>query len=193
MWSKGTLSSKVGIWLGILIAMALVGTARATAQTGNNIRMTVQMPTRDDPMAITWRNIGPETCLLALGGIAGTRPLYTVDITLMRKEQGRSKAVRVIIDDDGGEYIGRPDPFVVVLPARASYTIVIPPENLRLASEHVSVKQIDGPIRITVVYRGKAGVDYAPGGRVIPFSLTRNGPTKIPFFIGSISADVELP
>jgi hypothetical protein len=173
----------------VYIGLSQPGVAAEQIKTG--VELSAQMPSKTAPIKLTWHNIGDRMCLLNLGGIAGGRPLYIIKMTATWAENGNAKTATINVGG-GSDYVGRPDPFVVPLPPKASYNIAVFPEDLRLPNGASIGRMTGTPIKIKVVFAGVPGIDYKPGGQRIPFSLSANGPTTLPFFTGSLSAEIEV-
>jgi hypothetical protein len=78
----------------------------------------------------------------------------------------------------GAAFEGRPDPWVIFLPPEASYTLKIATSKILLHGSERALSQIHDRWKLTVTYVGKPALDYGPGGKSIPFSLSKNAPLR---------------
>jgi hypothetical protein len=137
---------------------------------------------------MTLENVGHSVFMLNLGAIIGKASFPHLRLTLdgTCKEKGAlSNATQ------GGVISGRGDPWVIVLPPQAGYSLFIPLAKLVPRGRSQSLVSIPPGCVLRAEFAGSVAVDSAPGGKSIKFSITRNGPTDIPFWVGKVSAAVS--
>ncbi len=178
--------------LTIALALAALLPPPAATQSGAAPRLRIDMALRNDAseLQIKWINDGSSGFLLDLGGLVGAEPLY--GFRLLVAAHGR-KPELVGVVEGSGTIEGRPDPWVTFLPPQSEFALSFGTNKLAIPREGVMIRDLKGPWTLTLTYSGEPATDYAPGGHKIPYSITRNGPTRIPFWVGTITQHVSHP
>ena len=170
----------------LVIALAV---AQSSAEQRSALKLSASFEDGGSQIELTWLNEGGPPCLLNVGTLFGTVPLYHFALFVSgagmsdrsRASIGRSSAIE-----------GRPDPWVVYMPVGAAYGVRIPVGSIMLSGSGKPLDSVKGPWTLTIQQTGEAAVDFAPGGRgKIPYSLSRSGPTAIPFCEGVSTARLE--
>ena len=136
---------------------------------------------------VTFENISQNTILLSVGNIIGTKCHPHVQLTFIGKcrQTGALSSI-----EDGGVVGARGDPWVVVIPPLGAYSVHFPMVKMVLRNGNKAIDMIERGCTVTASFAGSTSVDRAPGGQKIAFSITRNGPTLIPFWTGNAEAQV---
>lgn len=139
-------------------------------------------------LSIRWTNSGDHSCLLNLGSASGKYPLYNLRLTVSaNKEEGEAS-----INSGPSAISGRVDPWVAFMPKASQFQSNVGLDDIRLNRSGIRLSQVHPPYRLTITYVAGPAYDYAPGGKKIPFSLTQNGPTTVPFCSGSVTINAEI-
>ena len=141
---------------------------------------------RGSNIEVTWKNVDTGPCLLNMGAIFGGMPIYSLKMSMsLAKMQDQAMSVA-----EGVAIEGRPDPWVIFMPPQSSYSVRIATNKIMLHRNGQSLRQLSGRWKLTITYIGKPALDYGPGGKQIPFRLSQNGPTAVPFCTGLASSEV---
>jgi len=166
-----------------ILTPSLIQTAERDTK-GDDLTMTAQLSS--DSLWLAWTNTSGHSCLLNLGGVSGDEPLYVVRLSIDSPNQRGDASVASV----SGVLNGRVDPWVVFMPSKSQYQVTIPLDKIRLNRSGTLVSNLSHRYTLRVTYSAQPARDYAPGGKVVPFSLTQNGPTSVPLCRGLLSAFV---
>ena len=168
-----------------LVAASL--TAHYGAAQGSALELSASLKNAESEIELVWLNTSGSPCLLNLGTIFGTEPLYRLMVSVSGEgaNDGSASIGR------RGAIEGRPDPWVVFMPTRAAYSIIIPTSSILVGRFRKPLSSLKGRWSLTIRYRGERAVDFAPGQGRVPYSLSRSGPTSIPFCEGEATGRVE--
>ncbi len=150
-----------------------------------DVTMSAQLSSKS--LSVRWTNSNDHSCLLNLGSVLGEYPLYNLRLAV-RSSGDRGNASITFVS---GVLNGRFDPWVIFMPAASQFESNIDLDKIRLNRSGRTVSQVHPPYRLTIIYNAAPSHDYAPGGKKIPFSLTQNGPTNVPFCKGSVTTIAE--
>lgn len=140
-------------------------------------------------LPMTLENVGSSIFMLNVGGIIGKTSFPRVRLSL--DGACREKGMLLDTSNGGGALSGRGDPWVVVLPPQASYSLFFLFAKLVPRNTMRPLVAVPDGCTLRAEFTGSIAVDSAPGGRPIKFSITRNGPTDIPFWVGKVSATLS--
>jgi hypothetical protein len=135
---------------------------------------------------VTWKNVDNQACLLNVGTIFGDMPVYALKLSISgggMKDQPADVMETAAIE-------GRPDPWVIFMPPKSGYSVRIATNKIMLRAHGRTLDEVRGRWRLKVTFFGRPALDYGPGGKKIPFRLSQNGPTAVPFCTGLASAEV---
>jgi hypothetical protein len=153
-----------------------------TTRFRNDIRLSVTL--EKDAIHVAFNNVGGNVLLVNIGGIV--QP-YTFPMVHLSAGNGCKQHGRLSDASHGGVIGARGDPWVIIMPPGSTYSLRFSTRALVLAHGERLENVIQPGCSITADFEGVPGVDYA-GGRRIPFSITQNGPTMIPFWIGRVES-----
>jgi hypothetical protein len=151
---------------------------------GDDLTMTAQLSS--DSLWLAWTNTSSHSCLLNLGGVSRDEPLYVVRLSIDYENHRGDASIASV----SGVLNGRVDPWVVFMPPKSQYQVPIPLDKIRLNRSGTLVSKLSHRYTFRITYSAQPAKDYAPGGKVVPFSLTQNGPTSVPLCRGILSAFV---
>jgi hypothetical protein len=153
------------------------------------LQMQVAIDSNKTNIRVIFKNMSDRAFLLGLGNIVGRACYPHVQLKL----DGNCTEKGLLIDrtNASGAISGRGDSWVVIMPALATYSIGFATDKLFLQNSRKVIDVLTHGCTVTTYFVGSIGFDTAPGGRKIPFSITRNGPTQIPFWVGSVEATGE--
>ena len=171
--------------LKIVVIRMMALSVFALPGAASDVTMSAELSSKT--LSVRWTNSGDHSCLLNLGSVLGKYPLYNLRLTVSSgKENGEASII-----SDLGAISGRVDPWVVFMPKASQFESNIGLDDIRLNRSGIRVSQVHPPYRLTIIYASGLAYDYAPGGKKIPFSLTQNGPTTVPFCTGSVTTSAE--
>src|SRR5579884_3263730 len=130
---------------------------------------------------LTWTNVGSHSCLLNLGAVWALG-LYV--------NSGRGDMPASVVDASG-VLNGRADPWVLFMPAQSEFRVRISLASVRIDKSGMRLASLSGPYTVKISYEGRPARDFGPGGKPIPFSLSRSGPTNVPACEGSFAVLVK--
>lgn len=134
---------------------------------------------------VTFNNVGQRVLLLSVGNVIGTQSFPHVRLAV-----GGNCDKRGALTDGttGGALSGRGDPWVILMPPASTYSLHFSTSAMILPGGERLADILKRGCTVSAHFDGSAAFDQAPGGEKIPFSITRGGPTRIPFWIGRIDA-----
>lgn len=152
------------------------------------LKLSASLQDAESQVELTWANESASPCLLNVGVLFGTMELYHLALSVSDGEVSARKNASI---RTGSAIEGRSDPWVVFMPPRAAYSIRVPTDSILIGRSAKPLSGLEGPWSLTVEYKGEAAVDFAPGKGRVPYSLSRNGPTSIPFCEGIVTARLD--
>jgi hypothetical protein len=125
---------------------------------------------------LTWTNVSSHSCLLNLGTVWAEQPLFALGISVNSGNGDMPASIANV----SGVLNGRADPWVLFMPAQSEFRARVPLASIRINKSGMRVASLSGPYDIKISYEGRPATDFAPGGKAVPFSLSRSGPTNVP-------------
>lgn len=173
--------------LAALITSCALGIPALThAQASPQLTLKAVLHPKESEVEIAWSNVGSAPCLLNVGGIIGDTMFYGMRLSVSKDGVQKETAAYIA---NGGVIEGRPDPWVVFMPVGSTYSIKIGLRHIMLrATQPLSEWR---HWRLTIRFVGRPARDYAPGGKLIPFAMSQNGPTSFKACMGALSTEVK--
>src|SRR5579875_3610550 len=136
---------------------------------------------------LTWTNVGSHSCLLNLGTVWAEQPVLALGLYV---NSGHGDMPASVVDASG-VLNGRADPWVLFMPAQSEFRVRISLASIRIDKSGMRLASLSGPYTVKISYEGRPARDFGPGGKPIPFSLSRSGPTNVPACEGSFAVLVK--